>query len=123
MERRSHGTQNATCFAIAHNVKRLRILTCAHLINECYVQVSRNLLWMKKICSFILRYLHTPMSESVVRPFTKNVGSVGVKFAKACDEVPRQNVTGGIIDDTEVDGEAPRRNSTKVSNSGLLNFQ
>jgi len=78
---------------------------------------------MKKICPFILRYLHTLMSESVARPFTKNVGSVGVKFAKACDEVPRQNVSEGIVDDSEVDGKASRHNSTKASNCGSLNFQ
>ena len=63
------------------------------------------------------------MSKLVVRSFAKNVGLVGVEFAEVSGEAPRQNVSEGIVDDSEVDGKASRHNSTKASNCGSLNFQ
>jgi hypothetical protein len=61
-------------------------------------------------------------SKSVAGPFVKNIGLVGVEFAKVNGEAPRQNVSEGVVADTEVNGQAPHRNSTKVLNSGSLNF-
>jgi hypothetical protein len=61
-------------------------------------------------------------SKSVSGPFVKNIGLVGVEFAKVNGEAPRQNVSEGVVADTEVNGQAPHRNSTKVLNSGSLNF-